>query len=249
MVNTNQIAEIGALVGEPARAAMLGALMDGRALTAAELAGLAGITPQTASSHLARLTSAKLLKVSRQGRHRYHSLASPEVARLLEGLMQIAAASAPEPRRKLTVGPRDAAMRRARTCYDHFAGRLGVAVTDGLIAEGVIEFHDEAGLITDAGLAHLRALGIALPGGGPEAGDGAGSGAGAERRRSTRPICRPCLDWSERRPHLAGQLGAAICAHYLEKGYVRRIEGSRALDITPRGRKALRDMFGVAELE
>ena len=240
MVNTNQIAEIGTLVGEPARAAMLGALMDGRALTAAELAGLAGITPQTASSHLARLTAAKLLKVSRQGRHRYHSLATPEVARLLEGLMQIAAASAPAPRRTLTVGPRDAAMRRARTCYDHFAGRLGVAITDGLIARGIIEFHDEAGLLTEGGLERLRALGIALPEGGAE--------GGAGRRRSTRPICRPCLDWSERRPHLAGKLGAAICAHYLEKGYVRRIANTRALDITPRGRKALRDMFGVGEL-
>ncbi|MDJ0944934.1 MAG: helix-turn-helix transcriptional regulator [Kiloniellales bacterium] len=233
MVNTNQIAEIAALVGEPARASILGALMDGRALTAAELAGVAGITPQTASSHLARLTAARLLKVEKQGRHRYHRLASPAVARMLEGIMQIASGNAADTRRKLVVGPRDAALRRARTCYDHFAGRLGVAITDGLVARGVIEFGDDAGLVTEQGLDVLRRIGIDLAGGG--------------RPRSSRPLCRPCFDWSERRSHVAGKLGAAIAAHYLEKGYVRRIRDSRALDVTPRGRKALRDMFGVTE--
>ena len=237
MVTTNQIAEIGALVGEPARVAILGALMDGRALTAAELAGVAGITPQTASSHLARLTAARLLTVEKQGRHRYHRLATPEVARMLEGIMQIASANVPQARRKLVFGPRDAAMRRARKCYDHFAGRLGVAVTDGLIAQGVIEFGDDAGLVTEQGFDILQRIGIELP------------DSTAKRSRSSRPLCRPCLDWSERRPHVAVKLGAEICAHYLGKGFVRRIEGSRALYITPRGRKALRDMFGVTELE
>lgn len=237
MVNTNQIAEIGTLVGEPARAAILGALMDGRALTASELAGVAGITPQTASGHLARLTAAQLLAVEKQGRHRYHRLATPEVARMLEGIMQIASTSLRETRRNVVVGPRDAAMRKARTCYDHFAGRLGVAVSDGLIAQGVIEFGDDAGLVTEQGLDILQRIGIDLPGG------------AVKRARSSRPLCRPCLDWSERRPHVAGKLGAEICAHYLGKGFVRRIAGSRALDITPRGKKALRDMFGVTELE
>ncbi len=235
MVNTNRIAEIGSLVGEPARAAILGALLDGRALTAGELAYVAGITPQTASSHLARLTAAGLLAVEKQGRHRYHRLATAAVARMLEGIMQIAAGRAAEAGRRLVVGPRDAALRRARTCYDHFAGRLGVAITDGLIAQGVIEFEEEAGLVTERGLERLARLGIEL------------EGAAAGRARSSRPLCRPCLDWSERRSHLAGKLGAAIAQHYFERGYVRRIRESRALDVTPRGRKALRDMFGIAE--
>lgn len=236
MVNTNQIAEIGSLVGEPARAAILGTLLDGRALTAGELAYVAGITPQTASSHLARLTAAGLLAVEKQGRHRYHRLATAAIARMLEGIMQIASGRAAEAGRRLVVGPRDAALRRARTCYDHFAGRLGVAITDGLIAQGVIEFGEEAGLVTERGLERLARIGIAL------------DGADAKRSRSSRPLCRPCLDWSERRSHLAGKLGAAIASHYFERGYVRRIRESRALDVTPRGLKALRDMFGIAEL-
>ncbi len=233
MVNTNRIAEIGALVGEPARAAILGALMDGRSLTATELAGVAGITPQTASSHLARLTAARLLAVERQGRHRYHRLASPAVARMLEGIMQIASGEAAEAGRRLVVGPRDAALRRARTCYDHFAGRLGVAIAEGLVAQGVVELGEEAGLVTEPGLERLRRIGIDL------------ASAAGTRPRASRPLCRPCLDWSERRCHLAGRLGAAISAHYLEQGFVRRVPDSRALDITPRGRKALRDMFGI----
>jgi len=236
MVNTNQIAEIGSLVGEPARAAILGALLDGRALTAGELAYVAGITPQTASSHLARLTAAGLLAVEKQGRHRYHRLATAAVARMLEGIMQIAAGRATEAGRRLVVGPRDAALRRARTCYDHFAGRLGVAITDGLIAQGVVEFGEDTGLVTERGLERLRRIGIEL------------DGAAAGRACSSRPLCRPCLDWSERRSHLAGKLGAAIASHYFERGYVRRIRESRALDVTPRGLKALRDMFGIAEL-
>lgn len=235
MVNTNQIAEVGLLVGEPARAAMLGALMDGQALTAGELAHCAGITPQTASGHLARLTAASLLKVERQGRHRYHRLASPEIAQMLESIMQIAATTAP-PTRKLTVGPRDQAMRRARTCYDHFAGRLGVAITDGLIARGVITFDDEAGLISSDGMAFLGShgidLGLITPGGRP----------------SARPLCRPCLDWSERRPHVAGKVGAAISAHFFGRTLVRRIKGTRALEVTPGGLMALRKMFGIRDL-
>lgn len=210
--------------------------MAGRS-PAGELAGVAGITPQTASSHLARLATARLLTVAKQGRHRYHRLATPEVARMLEGIMQIASESLPEARRKLLVGPRNAAMRRARTCYDHFAGRLGVAIADGLIARSVIEFGDDAGLVTEQGIRVLRDSGINLP------------GTATARPRSARPLCRPCLDWSERRPHVAGKLGTEIFAHYLAKSLVRRIEGSRALDITQGGRTALRDMFGITDLE
>lgn len=231
MVSTNQIAEIGILVGEPARAAILGALMDGRALTATELSRVAGVTPQTASSHLARLTAADLVTVQKQGRHRYHRLARPEVARMLEGMMQIAATGSTAPKRKIVTGPRDAAMQRARTCYDHFAGRLGVAISDRLIATGAVELDSESGLLTAKGTALLAGHGIEISG----------------TRKSSRPVCRPCLDWSERRPHIAGKLGAAICSHYFDKGYVRRRNGTRALEITPPGQIALRDMFGISE--
>ena len=219
MVNTNQIAEIGLLVGEPARAAILTALMDGQALTASELARCAGITPQTASSHLARLSAANLLKVEKQGRHRYHRLATPEVAKMLEGIMQIAADGASAPRR-IVVGPRDEALRKARTCYDHFAGRLGVSIAEALASKGVIEFDDGAGVITPDGMTFLQDIGIELA---PAA------------ARTKRPLCRPCLDWSERRPHIAGRLGQAICTHFMEKKLVRRIKETRAVEITPKG--------------
>ncbi|WP_018259814.1 ArsR/SmtB family transcription factor [Methylobacterium sp. WSM2598] len=227
MVTTATIAQLGALIGDPARAAMMQALMDGRALTAGELAGVAGITPQTASGHLAQLTQAGLLAVARQGRHRYHRLAGPAVARLIEGLMQVAGEAAPGP----PTGPRDARLRLARTCYDHIAGRLGVALAEALAAAGWIEIAEEAGLVTPTGLARLTALGVALP---------------APGRARGAPLCRPCLDWSERRPHLAGRLGAALCAHGLDQGWIRREAGSRALLITPEGRRGYREAFGVA---
>jgi DNA-binding transcriptional ArsR family regulator len=236
MTTTNRIAETRQLLGEPARTAMLLALMDGRARTAGELARCAGVTPQTASGHLSRLCGAGLLDVVRQGRHRYHRLAGAEVAELLESVVEVAAtapARAGPGSRVQVFGPRDAAMRRARTCYDHFAGRLGVTITQALQQRGVIEFDHEAGLLTAAGARVLGDLGIAL------------SPAG---RRSARPICRPCLDWSERRPHVAGQVGAAICRHFMQAAYVRRIDGGRTLAITGAGRRALRQMFGIERL-
>lgn len=232
MVNTNQIANIGLVVGEPARAAMLVALMDGRALTAGELARAAGVTPQTASSHLARLTEAALLKAEKQGRHRYHRLAAPEIARMLEGIMQIASKTE-APARRIATGPRDAAMRRARTCYDHLAGRLGVAISDALIDRGAVELGDEAGLLSDRGVAFLDDIGVDL------------AAMTSGRRVAARAFCRPCLDWSERRPHLAGRVGAAICGHFFDRKFIRRIDDSRALTVTRKGEQALRDMFGI----
>ena len=228
MVSTTKIAEVAALIGDLARAAMLASLMDGRALSAAELAAAAGITPQTASSHLSRLTDAGLLSVQRQGRHRYHRLASPDVARMLEGIMQLASGLAPA--RPVVVGPRDAALRAARTCYDHLAGRLGVGIADALLAGGQVDFDAESGIVTDRGLALFRGLGIE-----PDTG---------KRRRV---LCRPCLDWSERRPHLAGALGAALCAHCLDQGWIRRATATRAVDITPLGRRMFRETFGLRE--
>ncbi|MFN3524493.1 MAG: ArsR/SmtB family transcription factor [Paracoccus sp. (in: a-proteobacteria)] len=229
MATSNRIAEVGAAVGEPARAAMLTALMDGRALTATELAEVAAITPQTASSHLARLTSVGLISIEKQGRHRYHRLASPEVAQMIESVMQIAGGVtlARPPRR---VGPKDAALRHARTCYDHLAGQLGVGIADALRASGAVEIAGDAAALTDTGRARMQALGLLAPDG---------------KTRSSRPVCRPCLDWSERRPHLAGVLGAAICTHALDQGWVRRRAGTRALEITRAGRIGFRTSFGI----
>jgi DNA-binding transcriptional ArsR family regulator len=232
MPSNAMFAQVAALAGDPARAAMLHALMDGRALTASELARVAGIAPQTASGHLARMTAIGLLLPERQGRHRYHRLASPMVARMMESIMQVAADL--EPKRTVTIGPRDKALRAARTCYDHLAGKLGVALTDALVGRGYVELETDAGLVTKPGLAFLARMGIA-----------AETLAARPAKRSARVLCRPCLDWSERRPHLAGALGAALCAHCFDKGWVRRIEGTRAVAITPGGQRVFREQFGA----
>lgn len=230
MVTANRIAEMAAAMGEPARAAMLAALMDGRAMTATELARVAGIAPPTASGHLARLVAARLVAAERHGRHRYHRLAGAEAARLIESMMQMAGA-APAPHAVPRFGPRDAALRQARTCYDHLAGRLGVGLADALVAGGWVAMEGEAAWMTEAGQARFGALGIPLP----------------QAARHGRPGCRPCLDWSERRPHLAGRLGAALCSHAFGQGWVHRVEGTRAVTVTPKGRLALREAFGLAE--
>jgi DNA-binding transcriptional ArsR family regulator len=237
MASNAMFAEIATLAGDPARAGMLNALMDGRALTASELAHVAGIAPQTASGHLARMTAAGLLSVERQGRHRYHRLASPAVAQMMECIMQVAsdlASDSASMRRPLSVGPRDAALRAARTCYDHLAGRLGVALADALVAGGYAELAHDAGLVTDAGMELLGRIGIDVD-------------ALLARRstRSPRILCRPCLDWSERRPHLAGAVGAALCTHGFKDAWIRRINGTRAVAITPKGERILREALGV----
>ncbi|HWX49842.1 MAG TPA: helix-turn-helix transcriptional regulator [Roseomonas sp.] len=230
MLSTAAFAETAALMGDPARANMLAALMDGRALTATELARTAGIAPQTASGHLARLTEAGLLAVERQGRHRYHRLATPAVAQMLEGIMAVAAGGTGRPRRApAVVGPRDQALRQARTCYDHLAGRIAVAMADRMVARGQIEFAPDGGALTEAGADFLRGLGLDL--------------APVVVRPGRRVFCRPCLDWSERRPHIGGTLGAALCGHCFARGWMRRIEGTRAVSVTPSGRLALGKAF------
>lgn len=234
-MNINRMAHVAALVGEPARTAMLLALMDGRSLTAHELARAGNVSPQTASRHLAQMVEAGLMCVTASGRHRYHRLASSEVATVLEGMLQIAG-QAPA-RRSVTVGPRDESLRMARLCYDHIAGRLGLAIAERLLAEGAIEFDGEGGRVTARGTEVLRRWGIA-----PSADMQAPSPLRPGRRR---PWCRPCLDWSERKPHVAGQLGAMLCAHCLEQGWLARKTGSRALAITGAGAAPLRALLGL----
>jgi DNA-binding transcriptional ArsR family regulator len=232
MSNNARFAEVAALAGDPARAGMLHALMDGRALTASELARVAGVTPQTASGHLARMTDAGLVQVEKQGRHRYHRLASPAVAQMMESIMQVASgleAMRPPP----ATGPRDGALRAARTCYDHLAGRLGVALTDALAAGGYLELERDAGLVTDAGIALFTRIGIDV------------AALSADRGRRARVLCRPCLDWSERRPHLAGSVGAALCACSFDEDWIRRVKGTRAVTITPRGQRVFREVIGA----
>jgi len=223
------LAEIGDLVGDPARAAMLWALMDGRAFSAGELADIAGVAPQTASGHLARLLAADLLAVERQGRHRYHRLASPRVAEMLEAMLRVSAGSAAASGRGRRVGPRDEAMRTARTSYDHLAGRLALALADAIINGGHLELDPDGGRLTEGGIVFLRDLGVRTAFGGP----------------SRRPFCRPCLDWSERRPHLAGALGVALADRCLELDWVRRRDGTRALMVTPAGLRGFRTAFDV----
>ena len=228
MLTTSALAETAALVGDPARASMLTTLLDGRALTATELARAAGITPQTASGHLARLVEAGLLEVARQGRHRYHRLASQEVAQMLEGLMAVSRRPGSE-RVVRAIGPRDRAMRRARTCYDHLAGEVAVAIADRMVERGQLELSLDGGALTETGEALLGSLGVEL----------------TPPKRGTRLFCRPCLDWSERRPHIGGALGASLCRACIEQGWIRRLEGTRAVSITPSGRAAFARAFEV----
>lgn len=215
------IAEIAALIGDPARANMLAALMSGRALTAGELAGEAGIAPPTASGHLARLREAGLLLVEAQGRHRYFRLSGPDVAQVLEGLMGLAARTGGL---RTRTGPRDPAMRRSRVCYDHMAGEWAVRLMDAFLGDGRIAPDGEGLALTAAGRAFFRAEGIDI----------------AALEAGRRPLCRRCLDWSERRPHLGGALGKAVLDLAIRRNWARRAPEGRVLAVTPPGHAAFR---------
>ncbi len=220
------VAEVAALIGDPARANIMTALSGGEALTATELAYAAGVTPQTTSAHLAKLVAGGLLAVAAQGRHRYYRLAGQEVAQLLETMMVVAADRAPPKRR---IGRQAAAIRDARTCYDHLAGRLGVALTDALLEKGWLAPAEKDFRVTEAGTAGLTAFGIDL-------------GAVRDKRRA---FARQCLDWSERRPHLAGALGAAVAGRCFDLGWIRRVREGRGVEVTGPGRESFRSRFGM----
>jgi DNA-binding transcriptional ArsR family regulator len=216
MNDTPEISATAALLADPTRGRMLSALMQGRALTATELALEGGVSASTASSHLARLTGAGLVAIARQGRHRYYELASAEVASAIEGLMTIAVRGSA---RVLRPGPRDEALRRARVCYDHLAGETAVRMLDRMRERKLVVVARDAIELTSAGEAWCRRVGIDL------------ETLGATRRR----LCRPCLDWSERRTHLAGALGAALLERLFALRYARRVRDSRVVVLSPRG--------------
>jgi DNA-binding transcriptional ArsR family regulator len=222
----NTIAEVASLIGDAARANILSALMGGQALTAGELARHAGVTAQTTSSHLGKLTDAQLIIVEKQGRHRYYRLASSDVAHAIHALMAVAAAG---PKRHHPIGPKDEALRLARTCYDHIAGRLAIALTDALTTNGYVALADGAGLISDEGRRFFCDFGLDLEG----------------VTGSRRPLCRTCLDWSERRPHLAGRLGAVLLDRSLDLGWISRMPESRALLVTRAGESGFGKTFGL----
>jgi len=225
MTNGPYIAEAASLIGDPARANMLAALVGGHAMTATELGLSAGVAASTASGHLAKLLEGRLVSVTSTGRHRYFRLASPGVARVLEDLMALATDGPPRHRPKSRC---DDAMARARTCYDHLAGKLGVALADSMMSRGLIVLSDDGGLITDAGGDFLSDLGVEL-----------------QTKKVRRTLCRPCLDWSERRWHVGGAVGAALADRCFALGWTERRSDSRSITITAAGERAFDELFGV----
>jgi DNA-binding transcriptional ArsR family regulator len=223
------IARIGALIGDPARANILNALMSGKALTASELAMEAGITGQTASSHLKKLMEGGLLAQAKQGRHRYFTIAGPQVGAVLEAMMGLAATKG---HLRTRTGPRDPAMRAARVCYDHLAGDMAVRIFDSLQSRAFVTVSTgKGGLeLTSDGALFMSGIDIDLK-----------ALAG-----SRRPLCRSCLDWSERRDHLAGSLGAALLTKFQDNGWLRRETGTRIVTISAQGHAALNELFPSA---
>ncbi|OIK03830.1 transcriptional regulator [Streptomyces monashensis] len=221
------LAALAALIADETRATCLLALLDGRAWTAGELARHAQVAASTLSEHLGRLVAGGLLAEERQGRHRYVRLADARVAGLVEDLAaQVPAAALRRPPRTLRESGAGSAMARGRTCYDHLAGRVGIALTDALTLRGLLR-QDTGFALTDAGVAWFREVGVPLEVSG------------------RRPLARACLDWTERRPHLAGAAGAALCRHALDAGWCVRIGSERAVKVTPSGERELSELLGV----
>lgn len=222
-----RLAALAALLADETRASFCLALLDGRAWTAGELARYAGVAPSTASEHLGRLVAGGLLAEERQGRHRYVRLAGERAAHLVEELASQAMPGEPEAPRSLRAASVGSALARGRTCYDHLAGRLGIRITEAMTVRGLLR-QDTGFALTEAGLEWFDALGIPLD------------------RSGRRPLVRGCLDWTERRPHLAGAAGAALCAHVLEAGWCERFGSGRAVRVTSAGARALSDRLGLA---
>ncbi|WP_225098348.1 helix-turn-helix transcriptional regulator [Streptomyces sp. CoH27] len=222
------LASLASLIADETRATCLLALLDGRAWTAGELARHAGVAASTLSEHLGKLVAGGLLTEERQGRHRYVRLADARVAQLVEDLAaQVPPAAARRTPHSLRESSAGSAMARGRTCYDHLAGRLGIAVTDALTRRGLLR-QDTGFALTDAGLEWFGSAGIPLD------------------PSTRRPLARACLDWTERRPHLAGAAGAALCRHALDAGWCVRIGSERAVRVTPSGERELSALLGIA---
>ncbi|MBI5953366.1 MAG: winged helix-turn-helix transcriptional regulator [Chloroflexi bacterium] len=226
MNNDPDISAVASLIADPARAAILSILMDDISLPAGELAWFAKITPQTASFHLAKLIKCNLVSVKKSGRHRYYRLSNKNVAQAIESLAFIAPPSRVS---SLRDSIERKAVHHARTCYDHLAGELGVAVTQALTDKNVIQYHDESYEVTEMGEAWLASLKIDCH----------------QLRKERRLFARACPDWSERRPHIAGALGAAILQRFLELKWIIRISDSRAIRVTESGRKNFKEQFGI----
>jgi len=223
------VAQLAALLADGTRASFCLALLDGRAWTAGELARMAGVAPSTASVHLNLLVGGGLLAEERQGRHRYVRLASPRVAQMIEDLASYAPPAA-TPIGSLRMANATAALAHARTCYDHLAGRLGVLLIDAMAGRGLLE--RTTGLaLTEPGLNWLAELGVDV----------------AALRSTRRPMVRPCLDWTERRPHLAGSAGAALCRQFFRNGWIERTAVDRAVRVTASGRLGLNDVLGISD--
>ena len=220
------IAYVATLIGDPARANMLTALMSGKALTVSELAEEAGVTIQTASSHLSKLNDGGLLRPRKQGRHKYFALANDDVAHVLEGLMGLAAGTGHVRKR---TGPRDAELRQARVCYNHLAGDMGTQMFDSLMAQGHLVLDGEELVLTDRGAAFAADFEIDIDG----------------LRKARAPLCRECLDWSERRSHLAGSLGRAFLSRFEELAWVKRDQKTRVVTFSRSGTEAFNGLFPV----
>ena len=221
-----EIARIASLIGDPARANILTALMSGKALTASELAAEAGVSPSTASSHLGRLSEGGLVRETRQGRHKYFALAGEEVAQVLEALMGFAAGQG---HLRTRTGPKDAQLREARVCYNHLAGTRGIQLFDSLFARDFMVLEGDAPRLTEAGESFVRDLGVDFD----------------HLVKSRAPVCRTCLDWSARRPHLAGSLGRALLKRFEMMGWAYRVRDTRIVSFTSEGLRQFNGAFPV----
>jgi DNA-binding transcriptional ArsR family regulator len=231
MIAEADIAAVGALIGDRARASMLNALMGGEAISAGELARVGGVSPSGATAHLRRLREGGLVVDEPAGRQRVFRLASPELAEALEALALVAP---PAPVRDLRASREAGALKRARTCYDHLAGELGVAVADALVEQGILTLDGSRFAVTRGGRPWLEGRGLGLD---LEA-----------LQRARRSFARACVDWTERRPHVAGSLGAGIADTFFARGWVRRRPGGRAVVVTPAGASWLEGTLGLAGL-